>query len=296
MPQKTGIAKLLYDGLQQGQVLTKQYRTFPDFLIIGVMKGGTSSLFYHLLQHPQILKPLQKELRFFSRNYTPDRSEYQKFFPLKATQQVKARLIRKPVITGEATPNYFFYPTAASRVWHHLPNVKLIVLLRNPVDRAYSHYQHLITRSAYPYTFEEAIQKELEELPAVRDRYFSNPLIHDYRLTRFSLLERGKYSNHLARWLSYFASQQLKVFSSERFFQDPARVYQEATAFLGLDPDHKQEFKPRNINQYDPLSSETREWLVNFYRPYNQALVNRLGASLPWAPDVKPETSSHGKP
>ena len=251
-------------------------------MIIGVMKGGTSSLFYYLRQHPQIISPLQKELRFFSGHYNGNLQHYRQYFPLKGTIKALSYFQQRDVITGEATPNYFFHPFAASRIAESLPHVRLIVLLRDPADRAYSHYQHLVKRNNLNQTFEEAIEACLNQYPKVLENHFKDPFTDPKALARYSILERGKYINHLRRWWSYFSPGQLKVVTSEALFQNPVGVYQEVVEFLGLSDDENKAFKAKNINHYDPLKSSTRQWLNDFYRPYNQALVQALGHSLPW--------------
>ena len=116
--------------------ITAPFRALPDFLIVGAQKGGTSSLYAYLAQHPSVLPSFRKEVKFFDCNYFCGHTWYRAHFPLRY------KLSRGNRITGEGTPNYLFHPTALQRLALTLIDVKIIILLRNPADRAYSHYQH----------------------------------------------------------------------------------------------------------------------------------------------------------
>ena len=109
----------------------RRLRMLPDFVIIGAQKSGTSSLYDFVVQHPAILPAAKKELHYFSLGYKKGEYWYRLRFPIRASQKL---------LSGEASPIYLFYPMVPGRMKKLLPDVKLIVILRNPVDRAYSHY------------------------------------------------------------------------------------------------------------------------------------------------------------
>ena len=138
--------------------LSYPWRKLPDFLIVGVMKGGTTSLFRYLVRHPQVLPPFRKEIKYFDCNYINGQNWYQAHFPLKK------KFVGGSKLTGEATPYYIFHPQAPMRIAEALPEAKIIILLRNPIDRAYSHYQHMVRVGREPLSFEEAIAAEPERL------------------------------------------------------------------------------------------------------------------------------------
>jgi hypothetical protein len=129
----------------------------PAFLIIGAQKAGTSSLFRYLSQHPDIRLPKRKELHFFDLQYSNGIDWYERLFPRKK--------IIKRQITGEASPFYLFHPLVPERVFNHYPNIRLIVLLRNPVDRAYSHFHMERNRNAEPEdSFMRAVELEFDRI------------------------------------------------------------------------------------------------------------------------------------
>lgn len=138
------------------KLITAPLRLLPNFIIIGAQKGGTSSMFSYLKQHPQLQLPDIKEIHFFDNNYQKGSTWYKSHFPL---------IIVKNKLTGEASPYYLFHPHVPQRVIQLCPKVKLIVMLRNPADRAYSHYMMQNKRKIDPLpTFEEAIDAEESRL------------------------------------------------------------------------------------------------------------------------------------
>lgn len=148
--------------------LSAPLRPFPDFIIIGAQKGGTSSLFSYLKQHSQLQLPDKKEIHFFDNDYQKGVNWYRSHFPMKIFDNIK---------TGEATPYYLFHPHAPQRIFQHCPKVKLIVMLRNPTDRAYSHYMMQNKRKIDPLpTFEEAIDAEESRLRVETLRLGNEPL------------------------------------------------------------------------------------------------------------------------
>src|SRR2546423_13513556 len=122
--------------------LTHKIRIIPDFLIIGGQKCGTTSLYYYLIEHPNIAPAVRKQMHFFDNRFKKGFGWYKSNFPTIFSKWYKTFLHKQKFVSGEATPYYLFHPLAASRVHQFLPDVKLIVLLRNPVNRAYSHYNH----------------------------------------------------------------------------------------------------------------------------------------------------------
>ena len=133
----------------------------PNFMIIGFPKCGTTSLYDYLTQHPQITPPLGKEIDFFDRLYERGVNWYRVRFPGKAYNFFKHTASNKKIFTGEATPRYVFHPLALQRIKKLIPDSKFIILLRNPIDRAYSHY-NMNFQNGYEYrTFEDAIEHEV---------------------------------------------------------------------------------------------------------------------------------------
>ena len=240
----------------------------PDFIVIGVAKGGTTSLYHYLNDHPLIQMPKKKEIHFFDDNYDKGLEEYLKNFPQKNEQGFP--------FSGDVTPRYLVRPFVPGRVFADFPDVKLIVLLRNPVDRAFSHYkQHLFP--ARKDTFEQSLSYEFAALSEGR---------HDVDLI---ILQRGFYAETLTCWLKSFPKEQLLILISEDFYKNPQEAMDKIYAFLGLPPHKHNEFPMFNKGKSRGflLKQETREMLQEFYRPYNETLQRLLdelefGITLHW--------------
>ena len=125
-------------------------RLMPEFIVIGAQRCGTTSLYAYLSSHPQVVPAIKKEVHFFDYNFGKGLDWYRSHFPRWTPMGV----------TGEATPYYMFHPNAAKRVYQVIPQTKLIMLLRNPIDRAYSHYHHEVRLGVESATFQEAIRLE----------------------------------------------------------------------------------------------------------------------------------------
>lgn len=247
-------------------------RPLPDFLIVGAQKAGTTALYAYLRWHPAITGPSWKEVSYFDRHYRRGASWYRGHFPIRAG----GRLV------GEASPGYLFHPLAPERVRATVPEAKLIALLRDPVDRALSHYHHEVALGREPLSFEEAIEAEPvrtrgEEQQLAREPgYFSHPW-WDY-----TYLARGRYAEQLERWLAVFPREQLLVVPSEELAADPGQIYARVLEFLGA-PRHELASYPRVYEQeYAELRAETRRSLAEYFAEPNRRLYELLGRDFGW--------------
>jgi radical SAM protein with 4Fe4S-binding SPASM domain len=245
----------------------------PSFLIIGAQKCGTTSLYYNLTRHPNIQPAGRKEIHFFDEYFEKGMDWYRTFFPPVG--------LFKGMVTGEASPRYFFLPYVPQRVVQVFPNIKLILLLRNPVDRAYSQYHHNYRNRRVTESFETVIEaaKRLDErqlnIP-VHDPAFSKK----YR--RVSYLARGVYIHQLKRWLEYFPLEQFLILKSEDFFKNPGKTMDRVFAFLGLKPYVITNFDKKNSYDYPPMNPAVREKLLEYFRPFNRQLYHLLGIDYNW--------------
>jgi hypothetical protein len=254
---------------------TTPLRVLPDFLVIGVMKGGTTSFFNYLAKHPQINPPFRKEIKFFDIHYPEGLGWYRAHFP--------TRFKMKPgMVTGEATPYYIFHPTAAKRISNVLPNVKLIALLRNPVDRAYSHYNHMVRVGREPLSFDKAIEKEAERLNGEEEKIIADPRYSTFNHLHYSYLARGRYIEQLQKWFAIFPRGQMLILASEEIYTSPAIAYRKAIEFLGLSAWEPNDFKVYKQGVYEEMPVSTRNHLIEYYRPYNQKLYDYLNRKFDW--------------
>lgn len=259
----------------------------PTFLVIGAQRAGTSTLFYHLCRHPQIGRPVKKEVHFFDHRYWRGVDWYRSFFPTSAAQQ-RARRRGDKLVGAEATPYYLFHPAVPARVAETIPDVLLIAILRNPVDRAYSHYQRTLERNAEPLAFEDALAAEEGRLAGVAKRLLSEPRYRSFHHRYHAYFSRGLYADQLERWFSHFSRQHFLVLRSEDFFTQPAEVYARTLAFVGLDPFDPGSYEARNALSYDPLAPRLRARLEERFAEPNERLARLLGEELWWVPGAGP--------
>lgn len=278
---------LLRNAIRSGIFLSRRYtstlRMLPDFLIIGTQKGGTTSLYAYLSQHPNIAPPFGKELHYFDLNYQRGLGWYRSSFPLQVYKHYYEQTQKQPLLTGEASPYYLFHPFAPQRVAALIPQVKLIVLLRNPVDRAFSHYYHEVKNGRESLSFEEAIDQEKERLPLELTHFEQDEHYYSYFHHRFAYLARGIYIDQLQKWQQYFSVNQLLVLKSEAFFSNPKETYRKVIDFLNLPHWYPDNFQRYNAGRYaDKLDPEIKQQLHNFYAPHNERLYEYLGRRLDW--------------
>jgi hypothetical protein len=255
--------------------ITSPLRVLPNFVIIGTMKGGTTSMFQYLAQHPQINPPFRKEIKFFDIHFPQGLLWYRAHFPLWAKMTDGA-------LTGEATPYYLFHPLAADRLADTLPNSRIIVMLRNPVDRAYSHYSHIHRVGREPLSFEDAIATEPERLAGEAERIMADPNYSTFTHVHYSYLARGRYAEQLPRWLERFSRDQMLFLASEDLSRDPGAAFQRTLAFLGLKAWTPGQFSIFKQGSYEQMAPTTRRKLVDYFRPYNQQLYDLLGMKFDW--------------
>lgn len=256
--------------------LTGALRGLPSALIIGAQKGGTTSLFNYLVRHPDVLQPFGKELHYFDLNYHRGERWYRGRFPY-------AHRLRGAVLTLDASPYYLAHPQVPRRAAGLLPSVKLIAVLRNPVDRALSHYQHEVRGGRETLSFAQAIDREAERLAGEEERLRSDPGYYSYNHHRYSYTLRGCYLEQLRRWTEHFPRSQLLVLQSERLFRDPAAATETVQRFLGLRPHRAGQYKPFLQGDYArEMPAELRARLVAYFDPHNRELYRWLGEEYDW--------------
>jgi hypothetical protein len=247
------------------RIETAHLRQLPDFVIIGTQRGGTTSLYRYLTEHPDVGSALRKEVHFFDRHYEKGINWYLAHFPVRG---------EAPVV-GEASPNYLFHPDVPERARQAMPHARFIVLLRNPVDRAYSQYQMRVRRGIETLSFEDAIEKEPERLSRSDD-----PASQSWR--QYSYIKLGLYVHQLKRWMSVFPREQLLIIKSEDFYREPERTLHQVLEYLRLQPWSPEGFRAHHLNKYADMTSATRKRLRDYFVPYNEQLYALLGRDLGW--------------
>ena len=237
----------------------------PDFLIIGAGKCGTTSLYSYLGYHPQILLPNNKEINFFSKNFTNGLDWYLSQFPSITDSS--------DFITGEASPSYFFKPHVPERIYEIAPNTKLIVLLRNPVERSISDYYQNRKTGQVTRTLEEVIMGGM--------KYFQKTTIDDLSHSGGTLFQ-SLYFLKLQRWMQIFPREQFLILKSEDFFENPAKIMKRVFQFLELPEVINNQYQKFNTGSYPPLEESIRQELAEFFYPHNKKLEEYLQIQFNW--------------
>jgi hypothetical protein len=267
--------------LTQKEQQLNELGALPDFLIIGTEKGGTTFLYWTLCQHPYVEPATGKELHFFDTDKWSKKSVgwYRSQFPAPAWRDGQR------VITGEASPYYLFYPHSARRVAETIPQAKLIALLRNPVDRAYSAYNRQVRSRRESLDFEEALAEEEKRTAGELEKMLSDERYYSSSIRRYAYRSRGIYVDQLQRWHKYFAPNQLLVLKSEDLFADPIGTVESVHEFLNLpkrDMNITLATEKRNRRTFQPMAPATRQRLEQFFEPHNQRLYEYLGVDFGW--------------
>ena len=274
--------------LRQVGIATARWRPLPGYLIIGAHRAGSTSLWAYLSQHPCIaanFPRLQgvKGVRYFDEHYWRGDSWYRSHFP---TTSYLRRLSRRggcKSLAGDASSYYLFHPAAPARAASVVPGAKLIVLLRDPVSRAYSHWRRERRDGMEPLArFEEAVEAEEERLAGEVDRILNDERYYSYAHENFSYLTQGLYLESLKRWLEYYPREQMHVEVSERFSARPQEAYDRVLEFLGLPAMKLLDASPQNTSEGDPLDPAVRRKLHARVAPENARLEEFLGFELGW--------------
>ncbi len=250
----------------------------PNFIVIGSMKAGTTSLYNYISQHPQFLPCIRKEIDFFSIRYSKGIDWYLAHFP-KVSKELN-------FLTGEASTSYLDYPEVSQRLFNHFPHVKLIALLRNPVERAFSHYHH--NKKYHPgkeqRSFEEAIEEEMKFLEQLE-----NPVLQAYSNTddpfghlRYGYLLRGLYVYFIEQWINIFSKEKVLILKSEDFYDNPEAVMKQVFEFLKVSDHQLTNYPQYNSGSYSPISDKVRQKLSDFFHVHNKNLENYLNIELRW--------------
>jgi hypothetical protein len=261
---------------------TSPLRDLPDFVVIGVQKGGTTSLHHYLAQHPHVTMGMsRKEQHFFDTHYHRGLLWYRTDFPLRMLNNFRHNKNGTHRVIGEGTPNYIFHPRVPERMASILPEAKLIVILRNPAERAISHYFHNMRHGFEHLALDEALSKESERLEGERNRMMSDEGYRSTSYLRHSYLSRGRYAEQLEQWLQYYPRKQFLLVCSEDLFRAPQETIDQVFAFLGCKPHLVNAERKYNKFPLPRVENRIREWLLEYFRPYN-AQLSELGFKPDW--------------
>jgi len=268
--------------IEASRYATARWRVLPDFVCIGAQKAGTSALYLYLGDHPCVVPSWWKETHFFTYRWLKGQQWYRSHFPLRRTIKALTQKRGCRVRTGEATPYYLYYPWAPYRAEEVVPQAQLIVLLRDPVARAISHYHHEKRRGHEPLAMEAAFDAEPERLAGEAERLLADPEYYSYEHQHHSYLDRGVYVDQLKAWHACFPREQMLVLKSEDLFEDPRRVFCRTLDFLALPGWEPEHFPAYNVGRYPDSEEAVRQRLREYFRPHNERLYAYLGCDWSW--------------
>jgi hypothetical protein len=272
---------------------TSRWRPLPEYLLIGAKRSGTTSMSRYLLEHPAVLPlfpsadrfPMADDVKgvhFF--DAAPPRSVawYRSWFAASWARNRAVARAGEPAVTGEATPYYLFHPRAAERAARVVPDARILVVLRDPVERAYSHWKEQRRNGVEPLDFDDALAAEPERLDGEEARILADPAYRSVAHEHLSYVAHGEYAPQLARWLVHYPRDSMLVVRAEDFYERPQDVFDDVLAFLGLRPHALERPEVWNAAIESPMSDATRDRLRAHFRPHNRALAELLGRDFGW--------------
>lgn len=269
------------EGYRQLALLTAPLRMRPSFLLIGGQRCGTTSLFRALSEHPQVMAPtFRKGVNYFDLNYHRGAAWYRSHFAIGPLARLVSGGGGAPV-AFEASGYYMYHPFAIERLARDLPAAKLVVILRDPVERAFSAYKHEHARGYERESFEDALELEDSRLAGEVDRMTEDPAYESFSHRHHSYRHRGHYAEQLERIFSFFPRQQVHVIDSEDWFERPVQEYGLLLDHLGLQP-FCPAFGRHNARPGEPMAAATRLKLADYYRPYDDKLASLIGRRPRW--------------
>ena len=266
-----------------GQV-TASSRMMPSFILAGAQRCGTTSLYRALLSHPAVLSAAyHKGVNYFDVNYDRGMDWYRGHFPLNLTGALRTRGTSESPVTFDASGYYMYHPLAAERIGHDLPGVKVLVLLRDPVERAYSAYKHEYRRGFETESFERALQIEDERIQPELERMLAD---HSYQSSSYrhhSYRRRGLYAEQMDRLAEAVGRDHLLAIESENFFEHPEEEYARIIHFLGLAPHRPESFDRWNARPGSGMPEAAKEFLAEAYQDQARLLAPYFEQPPSWA-------------
>lgn len=276
--------------IRLGTMATAPWRAGPDFLVIGSKRGGTTTLYHALTRHPQVaaLVPRVQRIKspqYFALHHDRGQAWYRSHFPIR----------RPGMISGEADPYLLYHPLAPRRVAQEAPEARLVAMLRDPVERAFSHHWDRVKNGVEQLPFLEALDAEPERLAGEVEALLDDPEHPRAAHEHYSYLDRGRYDTQLARWLAAVPARRLLVLRSEDFYARPGEVFTDVCRFLGIRPWIPDEFGRHHAHADRPkVAPEVRERLWPLFAESTDRLADLLGTDPWWAADgPTPTPGSH---
>lgn len=279
------VRRYVKSGARSWGRLTAPIRPLPDFLVVGAKRGGTTSLWNWLLAHPQMIPmfPAAQNLKsshYFYMHFDKGPAWYRGFFRTSLTR--RRRLLGPRTVTGEASPYYLFDPRVPQRIHQLMPDVKIIILLRDPVERAYSHYRERVHEGVETLSFSDALTAESDRLRGEEEHMREDPFYYSRPHDWFSYASRGEYAAQVSRYLEIFPRENVHIVQSEDLYRNPQVVFNSTTDFLGLQRILLKDPPVHNYHPHNQMSDVEHAMLSQHYHIHNEKLYKLLGLRFEW--------------
>ncbi len=249
-------------------------RAFPNFLVVGAQRSGTTSLFYYLLAHDNVVGPIRnKGVHWYDTGFHHSPAWYRSHFPRQAKLDEIFDRTGLPVAVGEGSPYYLYHRQIPARIAGALPDTKAIAVLRDPVDRAVSHHQHEVARGFESLSLAEAIAAEPERLDGEDEKLAADPTYVSFADMRHSYVARGQYADQIERYRHHLGPDNLLVLDQRLLLAEPEKTVRRAFDFLGLPPLDGAEYPTYNKRDYDRGDTTLRAELAERFSSSNQRLA-----------------------
>jgi hypothetical protein len=264
-----------------GQV-TKERRVLPDFLIVGAQRCGTTTLFRTLVQHPAVMPPtLRKGVHYFDLAYENDLSWYRGHFPTLAQRDERSQQVGRRALVGESSPYYMWHPLAPARIAHDLPDIRVLVALRDPVERAYSAHAHEFARGFETEPFQTALELEPKRLSDAASALEAGRGARHFAHQHQAYVTRGEYIDQLELLEHELGRDRMRVIDAQDFWSQPEEQWADVLDFLGLPPSEVT-FERHNARTRAPMGDTLRSELEAHFLPFDDRLATWWGRTPSW--------------
>lgn len=262
---------------------TARLRDLPDYVIAGAQRASTTSLQEALTKHPAVGSPrLKKGVHYFDSWFHRGPEWYRSQFPTRATRRFRETIVGTTTVVGEASPYYMFHPAVPGRIAETLPGGKIIVVLRNPIERAISHHSHEVRRGYETVGLLDALRRESERLMGEEERLLSDPLYQSHEHRHHSYVGRGMYADQLERLYRFVPAARVHVVHAELLWTEPEDTLKEVFRFLGVPQYAGSRLGHRNATPRRAPNSDAREYLAEIFESPNQRLDTLLDRTFGW--------------
>lgn len=276
-------------------MLTASRRPLPDFLLIGTKRGGTTTTYYSLLEHRAVMPQWPsarlvpktndtKGVHYFDSNAIRSERWYRSHFETSGARARRAAITGAGVVTGDGSPYYLYHPRAAERAAALVPDAKLIVLLRHPIERAYSHFREQTRNGVETLAWEAALDAEAERTSGEVERILADPSYRSFPHEQQSYVGQSEYAASLRRWFGQFDRAQFLIRRSEDLYADPAAALDEMWTFLGIGPYSGSTASQWNAAPPAEMDPAVRRRLEAHFAPHVRDLEDLLGQPMGWDP------------